>query len=508
MSGNFNLPKVADLICKFKLSTVVLQFPDEFLPISIDVYSSLLKLVDETVTLYIAADSTYGSSVDDISGMHVDCDVVIYFGSDLSSSGSVPVLVVPMMKSLDEYDSIEKLTKFSLESRSGEVPKDTILLYEPTYHLAVSELAVNLQNIMFGKMNFIVGKLPLCADLENWSPIRSLVKHVSEKNDVSNEVYSLEKGSSNSILETTTVESNCDNSVQALEFERVGGLHIPIQNLKDFRGNVVYIGENSNQLNSIILRMSERTFFSYNPLTRETLTLIGSETREFRERYGGIHKVESAKVIGIIIGSMGLTAELIKDLIFRLTSLIHAANKQSFVVVMGRINEAKLGNFPEIDMFCLIANDEVAVIKPKTFHVPVITPWELEIGLGARDWDSTYRIDLSSFIDIDPETLKKDIMKVKEKYPSESSEDEYEEKGTTGTKGAVPPSSSALINISNSSSNSQISNISSNIIAERFLSRDYRGLVPSVSKATDSEIHMGLFGTSVGYSSFEDDAKI
>ena len=43
----------------------------------------------------MAADSTFGSSVDDISAEHVDSDVLVYFGSDLSSSGAMPVMVVP-----------------------------------------------------------------------------------------------------------------------------------------------------------------------------------------------------------------------------------------------------------------------------------------------------------------------------------------------------------------------------------------------------------------------------
>ena len=65
---------------------------------------------------------------------------------------------------------------------------------------------------------------------------------------------------------------------------------------------------------------------------------------------------------------------------------------------MGRLNEAKLCNFPEIDIFCLISNDDVALIKPKTFHKPVITPWELEVGLGAREWDGTFCTESSSIL--------------------------------------------------------------------------------------------------------------
>ncbi len=36
----------------------------------------------------------------------------------------------------------------------------------------------------------------------------------------------------------------------------------------------------------------------------------------------------------------------------------------------------------------MIANEDVSMIKPKSFPVPVITPFELELGLGARSWES------------------------------------------------------------------------------------------------------------------------
>jgi len=30
----------------------------------------------------------------------------------------------------------------------------------------------------------------------------------------------------------------------------------------------------------------------------------------------------------------------------------------------------------------------------RTFHKPVVTPFELELGLGAREWSSTFSTDL------------------------------------------------------------------------------------------------------------------
>lgn len=46
---------------------------------------------------------------------------------------------------------------------------------------------------------------------------------------------------------------------------------------------------------------------------------------------------------------MGLTGSITNDLTHRLKELITAAGKKYYTFVMGRLNEAKLCNFPEID---------------------------------------------------------------------------------------------------------------------------------------------------------------
>ena len=171
---------------------------------------------------------------------------------------------------------------------------------------------------------------------------------------------------------------------------------------------VWYVGDKKEQLISIALAKSKTPIIAIHPdsnINKATTTTItatttttttasststyeyidvrGDTLREYRERYGGVSRVRDAAIIGIIVGSMGLTSELTTATVNRLRRMIQAARKHSYVLVMGRLNEAKLCNFPEIDVFCLITNEDVALIPAKTYHVPVITPYELELGLGA-----------------------------------------------------------------------------------------------------------------------------
>ena len=103
---------------------------------------------------------------------------------------------------------------------------------------------------------------------------------------------------------------------------------------------------------------------------------------------------------------------------------------------MGRLNEAKLCNFPEIDVFCLISNDDVALIKPKTFHKPVITPWELEIGLGAREWDGTFCTESSSIL-TSGLSLETAISRVVENLPENPIDDDDDDDDEDDNDGIV-----------------------------------------------------------------------
>ena len=89
----FHLDKICSIISRNKFKRVVLQFPDDLLHLSTTTYSTIRSILlkeSNDLELFIAADSTYGSSVDDVSAQHVESDLLIYFGDDLSSSGAMP----------------------------------------------------------------------------------------------------------------------------------------------------------------------------------------------------------------------------------------------------------------------------------------------------------------------------------------------------------------------------------------------------------------------------------
>ena len=313
MSGKFDLDAVCDLIVKHSLLRVALQFPDEFLTNCVSIYTYInRRLNNDCIDVYIIGDSTYGSSIDVISAQHVDSDVLIYFGSDLSSSGSVPVMVVPFSKDIDEVSCTEELHR-ALDLSA--INQNTILLiYELSYSSAVGSLMSN--PLLKGLENIIIGVLPPSSNLMAWTPS----------------------------LSRDNIPTSHDNG-----FTKVGGLLVASDVLKNPDLVIWYIGGKEEQLISINIRMSENLVISYNPDVKICKSIKGCETREFRERYGGLLRVKDAQIIGIIVGSMGLSGPVTQAILLRLETLIAAAKKNSYVFIMGRLNEAKLCNFPEVN---------------------------------------------------------------------------------------------------------------------------------------------------------------
>ena len=257
------------------------------------------------------------------------------------------------------------------------IPSTIIMLYEPSNYRSCLSLRDHLEEFCiqnatdYGQV--VIGAMPPNADLKHWSPHRTTesIQHLEEAHDDQNKMASLSM--------------------------MIGGLQVAAEHINSSSGEsaivIVYIGDKSEQLVDIMLRLSSSHVIHYSPIERRTCKVLGSCSKVFRERYGGVARVKESQIIGLLVGSMGLTATLIQSLLNRLQTLILAANKRYYTFVMGRLNEAKLCNFPEVDLFCFISNDDTARIPPKTFHVPVITPYELELGLGAQEWASMYSTD-------------------------------------------------------------------------------------------------------------------
>lgn len=350
ISNRFDVKSACEIIRRYNFKIITMQFPDELSSECVDLYEAFNNELnnsssnDAVYTLFVALDSTYGSSIDDVSAMHVNSDLIIYFGSDLSNSGTVPVIILPEIKAIDVQLCVSKLCPSiqSIVSKSATQASLT-LFYDPSYFHQMHELQ-NVLNIEMSKScadiacKISIAELPSCADLNNWNG------------------------------KSSAKASHCI----------IGGLLINNKSLfynqqqddeeeeKETNQNIIiYIGDKAEQIQSISLHLSNILMVCYQTSTNEITLIRGDNSSVFTQRSGGMLKVKDASTIGIIVGSMGLTESSTQLILTRLQTLIQASGRKHYTFAMGRLNEAKLSNFPEIDLFCLISNDEHSMIPPK-----------------------------------------------------------------------------------------------------------------------------------------------
>jgi diphthamide biosynthesis protein 2 len=466
---DLELLKIVDIIINHNYKIVCLQFADEYLADCVDVYSALHSTLlskkdpqSADIELYITADSSYGSSIDDVSAMHVSCDLIVMFGTDLSSSGTIPTIVAPFKKSYDVSAAAKAL--FAELQKSEGKQRTVVLLSDLCHYHLLDGVRNEVSQLLGAADNVTTGRLPGSADLDAWS-----AAVVPETDRITVGGLSIEA-------------SFASPSVESAE-ERI----------------VVYIGEKEEQLQNILFSLSELPVVHFAPDSEELRRIdLGLNSRELRARYGGIARVKDAKVVGLLIGSMGLSQAKMQATVQRMESFIAAAKKKCYVFVMGRLNEAKLCNFPEVDLFCLIGNDDNCYIPPKTFPVPVITPFELEIGLGARSW-TAHLETLGDAAELSEDEVQRMSELIREYFVSSGGESESEEEEsaamTTTYTGAAgedeegedgPSSSSVDCGASTAivrtlkPEEQQLVDFKSSPAIEFFQNRQYQGLVSTI----------------------------
>lgn len=148
---------------------------------------------------------------------------------------------------------------------------------------------------------------------------------------------------------------------------------------------ILYIGPESLTLTDLLLSHSSTPVISYDP-TADVAKLESSRTNKLlMKRYGVVQKARDADVIGIVVGTLGVSSYL--PTLEYVRKLIKKHKKKSYTMAVGKLTPAKLGNFLEIESWVLVACGENSMVETyKEFMKPIITPWELEVALGEREW--------------------------------------------------------------------------------------------------------------------------
>lgn len=99
-----------------------------------------------------------------------------------------------------------------------------------------------------------------------------------------------------------------------------------------------------------------------------------------RRRNFFIEKCKDAQSLGIVIGTLSAKGYL--DIVKHIQDLARGRGIRTYLLSVGKVNPAKLGNFLEIDCFVFIGCPENNIYTSRDFHKPLLSVFEVELALN------------------------------------------------------------------------------------------------------------------------------
>ncbi|KAK4171780.1 major facilitator superfamily domain-containing protein [Triangularia setosa] len=339
----YEVARTARELRQEKWKRIALQFPDSML---VDAPRLVQALKDELNALpkeeesglkiaekiFILADTSYSACcVDEVAAEHADAQVVVHYGrSCLSPTSRLPVIYVFTEHLLNLDETVQAFCK-EYPDKGSKV----VIMADVTYQSHIPAVASYLASS--GYTNIF--STTITHDPTNIIPNRKIVSHTSSE-------------------DTPSPESLKEYSL----------FHI------------------STPPTALLLALSSRVANFYvhptpnSPFPSSSL----SARRLLGRRYAKLLSLSTAGIIGILVNTLSVSNYL--SSVNALKKRIAAVNKKSYIVVVGKLNPAKLANFAEIDGWVVVGCWESSLVEDDAgFFQPVVTPFELEIALQSDD---------------------------------------------------------------------------------------------------------------------------
>ncbi|XP_053616766.1 2-(3-amino-3-carboxypropyl)histidine synthase subunit 2 [Plodia interpunctella] len=322
---HFDVEKTCVWITENQFLKVCLQFPDELLGLSAKVYEEIKKRVE--VDLYILGDTSYASCcVDTVAAMHVQANAVVHYGHTCFSKANLPVFMVLPKR----HFVIDVTMKILKDNFGSDTDVRLCLFYDPEFECCKEEIS------------------------RHWF-----------KNYPQSCIAYIEQGDSEYIF-------------QGRLLKNAHGEPLPLEYLKDYI--CVHIGSRGQTVFNYTVSVPAKEWYLLDPDQQKVEHL--EETAWFKRRRFLIEKCKDANVIGILVCK--LAGDQTRDIISRMKQLCRSNGKKSYIISVGKPNVAKLANFPEIDIYVMIACPENDLYNSRDFYKPIVYPYELEVAINLK----------------------------------------------------------------------------------------------------------------------------
>ncbi|XP_033340908.2 diphthamide biosynthesis 2 isoform X1 [Megalopta genalis] len=341
----YEVEKCGKWIDACNLNKICLQFPDSLLHDSVKIALCLENRIKKKV--YILGDTTCGSCcIDEITAQHINADGIIHFGhACLNPTARLPVFHVLPKKEINVTEVVDKF-KSNFEDKS----KKLLFFYDVAYAHKIE----SIQRI-------------LCPLYENL-------------------IFSSLNCSSN--VKYTDIKDNSSVVVLGRSFNLGKGFSI-----REYEAFYLGCGEKTFTTLAVTIPVKKWYYFeNNNVIESQALNTPWLKRRRFL-----IEKLKDAKVVGIIVATLG-----IKDYLETLTmvkNILKNKNKKCYILSIGKINPMKLANFPEIDVFVMITCPENEMFDSREFLKPILMPYEVELAFNSsRELYTEYCMDFRQIL--------------------------------------------------------------------------------------------------------------
>lgn len=172
----------------------------------------------------------------------------------------------------------------------------------------------------------------------------------------------------------------------------------PAQQAADEGSVLFYVGADSLALSTVLMTHALTPAFSYDPEQRTARAESARTNGRLARRYALVHRARAADVFGIVVGTLGVAAY--RPLIGHLRAALSRAQKKTYTLAVGKLNPAKLANFPDVGAFVLVACPQTSLVDSRDYFAPVVTPFELLLALapGEPAWTGDYALDFARLL--------------------------------------------------------------------------------------------------------------
>lgn len=348
--------------------------------------SSASLIEDNTrQTIWILADTSFSSCcIDEVAAEHVNSDLVIHFGDAcLNEVDKLPAAYVLGKPNLDKLDIIDQF-----KQRFTHDDKVLLMASAPNTYV-LQDIYTELSHLDYNVAY---------ADLHIQSSNATILGYTPNQNCTSHHLLN------RSLINLQIQDDNIDDSLSSYELFHIG---IP----------------DTPRLLQLTTRFSGVTL--YDPLTK---TIDQGPFPNLMRRYRYMQVARTSGTIGLLVNTLSLNNT--KKLMKLISKKIKDAGKKHYLFVVGKPNVAKLANFENIDIWCILGCDHQGIIVDQynEYFKPIITPYELLLALNDElTWTGKWVTDFNQvLLDMNQEQDSKSPIESNNDYPSSDEEPEFD----------------------------------------------------------------------------------